>query len=173
MRLTSDDRQTLESLLRGDRYDGSLSARAKIVLLFAEGHSVREIAELTGTTRPTVYKWIDRYEEEGVDGLIDRKPTGRPPDVSDQVRARILALARQSPPAKTGLSHWSSREMAKYLMREEGIAISHDFIAVLWRQNGLQDRKSTRLNSSHTVISYAVFCLKKKRNATNPYLIYL
>src|SRR5260221_4065018 len=27
-----------------------------------------------------------------------------------------------------------------------------------------QDRKSTRLNSSHTVISYAVFCLKKKSN---------
>src|SRR5260221_1233170 len=30
-----------------------------------------------------------------------------------------------------------------------------------WRKNG--DRKSTRLNSSHTVISYAVFCLKKKK----------
>src|SRR5438034_4265104 len=29
-----------------------------------------------------------------------------------------------------------------------------------------QDRKSTRLNSSHTVISYAVFCLKKKRSST-------
>src|SRR5260221_5976864 len=28
----------------------------------------------------------------------------------------------------------------------------------------LVDRKSTRLNSSHTVISYAVFCLKKKKN---------
>src|SRR5438034_1708975 len=28
---------------------------------------------------------------------------------------------------------------------------------------GLEDRKSTRLNSSHTVISYAVFCLKKKK----------
>src|SRR5438132_14425750 len=28
---------------------------------------------------------------------------------------------------------------------------------------GLGDRKSTRLNSSHTVISYAVFCLKKKK----------
>src|SRR5438132_7502134 len=27
-----------------------------------------------------------------------------------------------------------------------------------------EDRKSTRLNSSHTVISYAVFCLKKKRD---------
>src|SRR5260221_14297576 len=29
------------------------------------------------------------------------------------------------------------------------------------------DRKSTRLNSSHTVISYAVFCLKKKKNGTD------
>src|SRR5437588_7119847 len=28
-----------------------------------------------------------------------------------------------------------------------------------------EDRKSTRLNSSHTVISYAVFCLKKKKHA--------
>src|SRR5437588_7265379 len=28
----------------------------------------------------------------------------------------------------------------------------------------IRDRKSTRLNSSHTVISYAVFCLKKKKN---------
>src|SRR5438132_8100039 len=31
-----------------------------------------------------------------------------------------------------------------------------------------QDRKSTRLNSSHTVISYAVFCLKKKKKKLNP-----
>src|SRR5256885_6295660 len=30
--------------------------------------------------------------------------------------------------------------------------------------DGSQDRKSTRLNSSHLVISYAVFCLKKKRS---------
>src|SRR5438034_6682239 len=31
------------------------------------------------------------------------------------------------------------------------------------RQETVRDRKSTRLNSSHTVISYAVFCLKKKK----------
>src|SRR5256885_6260590 len=30
-----------------------------------------------------------------------------------------------------------------------------------------KDRKSTRLNSSHLVISYAVFCLKKKKKKTN------
>src|SRR5258708_22229915 len=35
---------------------------------------------------------------------------------------------------------------------------------------GTKDRKSTRLNSSHQIISYAVFCLKKKtkRNAYSP-----
>src|SRR5688572_31146897 len=31
---------------------------------------------------------------------------------------------------------------------------------------GLEDRKSTRLNSSHSQISYAVFCLKKKKQKT-------
>src|SRR5438034_1848690 len=31
------------------------------------------------------------------------------------------------------------------------------------RRRARRDRKSTRLNSSHTVISYAVFCLKKKK----------
>src|SRR5256885_9799930 len=36
-------------------------------------------------------------------------------------------------------------------------------LAIIERQ--LPDRKSTRLNSSHLVISYAVFCLKKKNDA--------
>src|SRR2546426_5978356 len=36
-------------------------------------------------------------------------------------------------------------------------------------QQDPRDRKSTRLNSSHLVISYAVFCLKKKKRARSPY----
>src|SRR5256885_3834063 len=35
------------------------------------------------------------------------------------------------------------------------------------RTGRIQDRKSTRLNSSHLVISYAVFCLKKKKQQDN------
>src|SRR2546426_1344699 len=49
--------------------------------------------------------------------------------------------------------------------REEvAIGLMHlwDFVSAL-EQNPLEDRKSTRLNSSHLVISYAVFCLKKKK----------
>src|SRR5690554_7693185 len=37
---------------------------------------------------------------------------------------------------------------------------------------GLQDRKSTRLNSSHVRISYAVFCLKKKKLQFSTVLLY-
>src|SRR5256885_10084564 len=38
----------------------------------------------------------------------------------------------------------------------------HSLVAGVGRAMGKSDRKSTRLNSSHLVISYAVFCLKKK-----------
>src|SRR5256885_11645245 len=38
------------------------------------------------------------------------------------------------------------------------------FEALYHGGTGGEDRKSTRLNSSHLVISYAVFCLKKKKN---------
>src|SRR5256884_949855 len=41
-------------------------------------------------------------------------------------------------------------------IRPLGVALDNEF--------GTQDRKSTRLNSSHGYISYAVFCLKKKKN---------
>src|SRR5438034_6728112 len=44
----------------------------------------------------------------------------------------------------------------------------NDFAALAYAvTHKIVDRKSTRLNSSHTVISYAVFCLKKKKYTTN------
>ncbi len=96
MTLTNEGRIGLESPLRKDDYDGSVSARAQIVLWRADGYSAQDIAEMAGTTSPTVYKWIKRY---GTDGLTDRKSTGRPPDISARVRAMILALTRRSPPS--------------------------------------------------------------------------
>src|SRR5205814_5244607 len=48
---------------------------------------------------------------------------------------------------------WQSRQI------ERGAADESDLVG---GRGGLEDRKSTRLNSSHLGISYAVFCLKKK-----------
>src|SRR5688572_31567076 len=43
-------------------------------------------------------------------------------------------------------------------------AEAHRGRRVRWRRLPREDRKSTRLNSSHSQISYAVFCLKKKKS---------
>src|SRR5438132_10452231 len=46
-----------------------------------------------------------------------------------------------------------------------------DPVTLARQADWIRDRKSTRLNSSHTVISYAVFCLKKKKKQANVYMI--
>src|SRR5438034_7210036 len=55
----------------------------------------------------------------------------------------------------------SLRPLKGRLEEREGDRRNGDFFPRRRRRHA-QDRKSTRLNSSHTVISYAVFCLKKK-----------
>src|SRR3712207_8493638 len=63
----------------------------------------------------------------------------------------------------------ASATMPTEALRRHGAGESRDVVRVLlmsWRRDqtcvGSLDRKSTRLNSSHANISYAVFCLKKK-----------
>src|SRR2546430_1573839 len=59
------------------------------------------------------------------------------------------------------------------LARVQGVAFLRDALAQLIDAHGKEprllqgDRKSTRLNSSHSQISYAVFCLKKKKNTVD------
>src|SRR3712207_8015821 len=48
------------------------------------------------------------------------------------------------------------------LLQLRALLVDQALLAVLHRELHGQDRKSTRLNSSHANISYAVFCLKKK-----------
>src|SRR5438552_8252823 len=51
---------------------------------------------------------------------------------------------------------------------EEAARLDYVLLAVPWRNvESALDRKSTRLNSSHQIISYAVFCLKKKTRTAN------
>src|SRR2546426_1948548 len=63
---------------------------------------------------------------------------------------------------------WADAADARaYFAGAPGGGALHRGVSEQGRHGGRQgDRKSTRLNSSHLVISYAVFCLKKKKNNT-------
>src|SRR5256885_9623131 len=54
------------------------------------------------------------------------------------------------------------RKLHKFIRRTDMVGIYAGSQAIDGAGFAAQDRKSTRLNSSHLVISYAVFCLKKK-----------
>src|SRR2546422_7151093 len=56
------------------------------------------------------------------------------------------------------------RHDARQDLRETGATVAVENVMQAAPPHELQDRKSTRLNSSHGYISYAVFCLKKKKN---------
>src|SRR5256885_12236090 len=53
------------------------------------------------------------------------------------------------------------------------LSVSDDerYVTLLLAEIDTRDRKSTRLNSSHLVISYAVFCLKKKKNTKQQHAV--
>ena len=116
-----------------------VATRARIVLWRAEGCLKKDVASRAGVSRPTVDAVLARFVGDRVAGLQDKPVTiARPARVPAEVRARVLALTRSSPPTQTGLSHWSSRELAAFLQRTEGVSVSHNYIAALWREHGLK-----------------------------------
>src|SRR2546430_12984706 len=83
------------------------------------------------------------------DGIRDLTVTG------------VQTCALPISPARSRRAHGRSAQ-AGTVSADGGRAAGHDHLRADER-----DRKSTRLNSSHSQISYAVFCLKKKKNTKN------
>jgi len=138
MELSEQDRAELLAVLKSDGYDRSVSSRDQIVLWYGEGRRKSEIAAVLKTTRPTVDKWIERYEKYGMEGLVNRTSPGGPRQIPDRIRARVLALTRETPPSTLGISHWSSSEMSRYIRKTEGVSVSRAWVCQLWRENGLK-----------------------------------
>jgi transposase len=139
--LTADQRAELRALTTSTEVSAAIGTRARIVLWHAEGRMKKDIAALAGVARPTVDLWLSRYAADGAAGLLSHQPGAPREQVDADVRSRVLALTRTTPPAGTGLSHWSSRSMADYLTRTEKTPVSHHWVANLWRQHGLKPHR--------------------------------
>jgi transposase len=109
-----------------------------MVLWYDEGYRKVAIAAMSGASRPTVDKWLERYERFGMEGLMSRTSPGGPRQIPDRIRAKILALTRTTPPSALGISHWSSTEMARYIKKTEGVYVSQTWVSRLWWENGLR-----------------------------------
>ena len=142
MEIDADQRRNLQAMVNRSDISATMATRVRIVLWYADGRSKVDIAKLAGVSRPTVDLWLGRYDTEGVLGLIDRSHAAPREQVPARIRARILAATRTTPPADTGFSHWSSREMAKFIKRTEGVTVSHNYVAKLWRENDLKPHQT-------------------------------
>src|SRR6478735_10054996 len=104
-------------------------------------------------TKRDLVDYLDAVADRMLPGLV-----GRPLTVLRVLRGQAPFMQKNAPKytpdwVKT-VPIWA--EASK---REVRYPLCDDRRTLLW----LADRKSTRLNSSHLVISYAVFCLKKKK----------
>ena len=115
--------------------------RAQIVLASAAGDSGNAICAQLGVSRPTVSRWLDRYEAEGLAGLIaDRPRAGRPKRITVAHEAAIVARTLETaPPSGT---HWSTRLMA------QATGHHHATIARIWHAHGLKPHRVKRFKLS-------------------------
>ncbi len=86
VRLTTAQRQELQSMLRRTTLAAGLARRARAILLLADGHSVSAVGRTVAMQRRHLYKWMDRFRDHGLDGLSDAKRPGRPPVFSPRGR---------------------------------------------------------------------------------------
>jgi transposase len=127
--LREGDREELTRWSRSTAIRAGLAQRARIVLLAADGWSNTAIAEAVSVTRPTVLTWRGRYRAEGLDGLDDADRSGRPRVID---HAAIVSATLTKPPAKYGVTHWSSRLLGRHLK------LGNTTVARAWREYGVQ-----------------------------------
>src|SRR5688572_26794925 len=93
---------------------------------------------------------VGRYAEDGMwEGWLEFVPMEKGGEL-------VVSAAESRQPERVHLEYWAQGLSPVYVEGSLERAL-HPII------RGARDRKSTRLNSSHSQISYAVFCLKKKK----------
>ena len=89
IRLTPAQRLTLLTWQRSTSIPAGLARRARMLLLLADGMTITDAAATAGLSRRHTYKWLQRFVQEGLEGLYDQPRHDRrieplPPGLREQ-----------------------------------------------------------------------------------------
>jgi transposase len=128
------DRRRLKALARDRNAPHKHVWRAEIVLLSADAVGTNEIMRQTGKSKTCVWRWQERFMQEGYDGLLrDKTRPSRIQPLGSTINERVVMLTQTDPP--TEATHWTSAMMAKV------VDISASSVQRIWRAHGLQPHR--------------------------------
>lgn len=139
-----------------------MSERLKLIADYLNGAGVSELARGYDLSRKTVYKWLNRYEEQGTEGLDDksRAPLHHPNVLSLEMERHILALKASKP-------LWGAPKLRCKLMELVGVerCPAESTVSEVLRRHGLSQRPKRRRRAvpseaplSHCLESNRVWC---------------
>ncbi|HEX8374545.1 MAG TPA: IS630 family transposase, partial [Geminicoccaceae bacterium] len=132
--VSAADRGRLEAVVADRNSLQKHAWRARIILATADGLGTNEVMRRAGVSKPSVWRWQERFMREGVAGLLrdkSRKP-GKAPLGEATVR-RVVALTCAEPPGEA--THWTGRAMAA------AAAISLRSVQRIWAAHRLQPHR--------------------------------
>jgi hypothetical protein len=128
--IRASDRTRLEEIVSARSSPEKHVWRAQIILLTDAGLGTAGIMAATAKSKTCVWRWQERFMDEGVDGLLRDKT--RPPGIAPlqpELVDRVVSLTLEPPDHET--THWTVRAMAKAV----GIAASS--VVKIWHDHGL------------------------------------
>ena len=128
VRLTAEQRDQLEHLVRAGKSTARVVTRARILLKTDQGWPAPQVAQALDVVDGTVYRIKRRFAEDGMDGALkDRPQAHRRRKLDDRGEAHLIALACS--PAPEGHDHWTLRLLAGKVV-ELGLApsLSHETV---------------------------------------------
>lgn len=122
----------------GRSTDAKAARRLLAIALVQEGRSRTEAAQSCGMDRQTLRDWVHRYNEAGVDGLVDRP--GRPgpkPRLSPEQEAQVAAWVAQGPTlAEHGVVRWRCVDLRDMIARHFDVALHESTVGKLLQRLG-------------------------------------
>src|SRR5215468_11881092 len=116
----NDALSTLDTVLKQTK-EARVFRRAQAVREVVKGTRLQTVSDTLAFTYSALSKWVHRFANEGIQGLVDRPRSGRPPKVTCALEQHLNRLIDQDPLEHgSRYSQWSCRELATILARETG-----------------------------------------------------